>query len=337
MESKHISSSNRSRALAIALGLILLVPGIAAAADLVSYVPEKAVVVGMVRVQDLRTSPLTGKLFDHTDQISTDGEAREFLAEAGLEPSRDIDTVLMAVTPRTDDPKEGEVLLVVEGRFDASRLAASLTKRGALPQAASGRTYYLLPDDQKDESDSNEQNAAVAFVSNSLVFAGTEPAVVDALAAYAGSGTSFRAASNLGHEMGRVDSKSTAWLLVDVQRAARLTNSPQTNLGDEKGNVAAAALKHVSTLIIWGRDAGDSIKFGGTALTVDAETRDLLEDTLRGITAAWRLAMQDKAPEWIPVIRGFEIDKSSDGVTLTGSIPAELLQKQASKIAVNQD
>lgn len=307
-----------------------------AATNLVSLVPEKAVVVGMVKVQDLRTSPLTGRLFDHTDQISTDGEARQFLEDAGLDPARDIDTVLIAVSPRANDAKNGDVLMAAEGRFIPDRLAAAVVKKGALPQSASGLTYYLLPKSDTDKSattgaPTDDRRAAVAFVSSKLAFVGTEQAVIDALAAYKSGGTSFLSAAPIGREMALIEPSATAWLLIDVQRASRLSDSPQTNLG--KNNQFGLALKHVSTIAVWGKDTGDAIKFSATALTVDADTRDLLQDTLKGITAAWRLALQDKAPEWIPVIRAFSIEKSGDGVTMSGSIPASLILKQASRVA----
>jgi len=316
---------------ALALAVALMLPSAAFAGDLVSLVPDKAVAVGMVSLEELRTSPLGGRLFDNTDKITTDGEAAQFLARAGLDPAKDIDNLLIAVTPEVGNPNDGEILLVAEGRFKVDRLSDAVASEGAIAQAAHGKTYFLLPDDEDDDED--EKNGAAAFVSGSLAFAGTEQAVVDALGALAAGGTNFRSASTIGREMGLIDSKATAWLLLDVQRASRMKNSPTVSVGGGHEDKFGAAFKHVSTVGIWGRDAGSALVFGGTALTADSETRELLEDTIRGFFAMLRLGASEEHPEWVDVIRGFDVKRTSEGVSVTGSIPGSLLEKTASKLA----
>src|SRR5690349_13462225 len=94
--------------------------------DALSLVPANAVTVGMVRLADMRTSPLSSLLFEHTDRMSTDGEAERFLTEAGLSPTKDVDVLVIATTPRTNLGTEADVLVVAEGRFNAARLTAAL-------------------------------------------------------------------------------------------------------------------------------------------------------------------------------------------------------------------
>ena len=53
---------------------------------------------------------------------------------------------------------------------------------------------------------------------------------------------------------------------------------------------------------------------GVTATTLLPETRELLEDALKGLLATWRLTVQEKAPELIPMIRRFEVDRDRQGV-----------------------
>ncbi|HUO85643.1 MAG TPA: hypothetical protein VM534_11070 [Thermoanaerobaculia bacterium] len=312
-------------------GLSLFAPAVFAA-DLLRLVPEKAVAVGMVEIAELRDTPATRRLFEDTDRIAADGDAARFMEEAGLDPARDVDRLLLAVYPDPKDATEGEMLVVFEGRFDQARLAAAAVARGALPQASAGRTYYLI-EDAHDEGEDEEETAAVCFVSASLVLAGTEPAVVDALARLASGGSAFSSASGIGREMNRIEEGSTAWLLLDVQRSARLKSSPNERAGGGVEDQITPVVRKLSTVALWARGTSDQLRFGATAVTFDAETRELLEDFLRGLTAGWRMAAQEKNPEWVAVLRQIEITQVDDGVQLNGSIPLDLLKKQAGEMA----
>ena len=70
----------------------------------------------------------------------------------------------------------------------------------------------------------------------------------------------------------------------------------------------------------------DGVAFAATGLSADAESRDLLEDALRGVLAMWRLAMQEKSPELVSVIRRFQIDNDSNGVSIRGTLPSGFLE-----------
>src|SRR6185436_19809387 len=93
--------------------LALAIPAMAKN-DALSLVPDNAVSVGVVRLIDLRTSPLGATLFKETDKISTDGDAEKFLRDAGLKPSQDVDVVVVATAPRTTLGSEPEVLVALD-------------------------------------------------------------------------------------------------------------------------------------------------------------------------------------------------------------------------------
>lgn len=293
--------------------------------DALSLVPANAVTVGMVKVADMRTSPLSSLLFEHTDRMSTDGEAERFLTEAGLSPTKDVDTVVIATAPRTTLGTEADVVVIAEGRFNAERLTAALLARGAVKKGA----YLTLPDDAKDK---DGETGAVAFPANSIAVAGTERGVIAALAARAAGGTGWRARGALGADFARLDPNATAWALVDVTRAARLTKGG--TIGTNKGAAGDAlqiALKTVSTLGVWAKDKGDALELGAFGLSSDAETLQLLEDTIRGGLSALRLAVKDKAPEMVTVIRRFDVSRKNDAVLVEGSIPATQLRDMMAK------
>ena len=302
-----------------------------AADDSLSLVPANAATVGMVRLADMRTSPLSSMLFQHTDQMSADGDAAKFLAEAGLSPAKDVDVLVVATAPRASIGSEADVLVIAEGRFNPERLTAALVARGAVRKSG----YLLLPEKTSDEE---QQSGAVAFPSASLVLAGNERAVTAALEARANGGTGFRSRGALALDLGRIDRNATAWALIDVARASRLAKGGDVHTGHgQSGDALKTALRTLSTVAVWATDTGDALELGGCGLSGDAETLQLLEDTIRGTLSAMRLAVKDKSPEMVSVLRRFDVDQKNGAVIVQGSIPASTLRdlmakKQASAV-----
>ncbi|HVT05393.1 MAG TPA: hypothetical protein VHL58_18680 [Thermoanaerobaculia bacterium] len=300
-------------------GALILGASIASAATspgALQLVPGDAVAVGYVRLDQLRTSPLSGRIFHDTDNITVHGDGEEFLKETGLQPSKDIDAVVFAL--RASDSPNGDVLLGLEGRFDVQKLsAASASHDGKRVDTASG-AYYRFPHGENDG-----QQGAVAFLNKRLVILGTERAVLSALTAYSKGGSGF-ATSTLGREMRRVDRDVSAWALVDVPRMSNM-KGPAMKVGSSTTSPVIAALGRMTTVAIWTKDTGDALQVGGVALTNDVDTRDLVADAARGVLAAWRLALQDKAPEVIPVLRQFKITTDNEGVKFSGTVPASAI------------
>lgn len=314
------------RTLVLLLAAAILTFPATAKDDALSLVPANAVTVGMVHLAEMRTSPLSSLLFQHIDRMSTDGEAEQLLREAGLRPTQDVDVLVVATSPRTSLGSEPDILVIAEGRFQPERLAAMLVSRGGVKKGA-----YILLDEPGDD-----ENGAVAFVSPSLTIAGNERSVVNALAARANGGTGFVSRGALAMDLARIDRGATAWALIDVPRAARLTKGGTIDTGKGQASAALqAGLKSVSTVAMWAKDTGDTLQLSATGLSNDAETLRLLEDTLRGALAALRIAVKDRAPEMVSVLRRFDVDRKSDSITVEGTIPAAALRElMAKKLAV---
>lgn len=291
--------------------------------DALSLVPADAVTVGVVRIADMRSSPLSSALFQQTDKIATDGDAAVFLQEAGLQPLKDIDVLVVSTSPKNGNlSKEADILIAAEGRFTVDRLTKALIARGAVRKGA----YLVMP-----HNDEEGHTAALAFVSSRLALMGTEGAVTEALASYANGGTSFASASTLGRDLARIDPKATAWAIVDVPRASRLAGGPHITSKEQSAQALSSALKNVSTVAMWAVDTGDSLKLGAIGLSADTETLGLLEDTLRGVLSAMRLAAQDKQPKLVSILRRFTVSRSGDSISISGSVPAETFREYAAK------
>jgi hypothetical protein len=305
------------------LALTVVAASAFAGTDALSLIPNDAITVGVVRLADMRTSPLSSMLFEQTDKVTSNGEADRFLTDAGLAPTKDVDVLVVSTIPRTALGSDADILVAADGRYNVERLTKALVERGAVQKNG----YLQLPN-----SSNSERSGAVAFPDSHLALIGTERAVVDALAARAAGGTTFLQASGLGREAVRIDPRATAWAIVDVTRAQRLSNGPRMQGHDQPGEILAGALRTMSTVALWATDTGDALKLGAFGLSNDAETLQLVEDAVRGALSAARLAAQDKSPELVSVLRKFNVSHSDTAVTVSGTVPAntlrELMKKQ---------
>src|SRR5512142_1472835 len=106
----------KPRILVVLALALLLAPAAFAKNGALALIPNDAVTVGVVRLDQMRTSPLSGMLFQHTDQVTAHGDGEKFLAEAGLQPSKDVDMVVVSTSPRTNLGTDADVLIAAEGR-----------------------------------------------------------------------------------------------------------------------------------------------------------------------------------------------------------------------------
>ena len=310
---------------AVAILALALAPAAFAKNDAMSLIPNDSVSVGVVRLADMRSSPLSAALFTQTAHISNDDDAVVFLRDAGLQPTKDVDVVVFATSPRTNLGSEADFLIAADGRFNIDRLTSALVSRGAVKKVSAHGTYFKMP-----EKNGEMHQGVVAFPDAHLALIGSEGAVLEALASRATGGTTFAATTALGRDMARIDTHATAFVLVDVPRAQRITGAPKMG-GGAQSQAIGTALKNVSTVAIWATDTGDSLKLSAFGLSSDSETLGLVEDTLRGALSAMRLAVQDQNPEMVSVLRKFTVTRTDSSVSISGSVPAETFKTWVAK------
>jgi len=311
--------------LAVAILALALAPAAFAKNDAMSLIPNDSVSVGVVRLADMRSSPLSAALFAQTAHISNDDDAMAFLRDSGLQPTKDIDVVVFATSPRTNLGSDADFLIAADGRFNVDRLSSALVSRGAIKKSSAHGTYFVMPQKSGDS-----HRGVVAFPDAHLALIGSEPAVLEALASRATGGTTFATTTGLGRDMARIDAHATAFVLVDVPRAQRITGAPKLG-GGTQSQAIGAALKNVSTVAIWATDSGDSLKLSAIGLSSDSETLGLVEDTLRGALSAMRLAVQEQSPDLVSVLRKFTVTRTDSSVSISGSVPAETFKTWVAK------
>jgi len=330
---KRFAVLSSAAALALASALALPAAARGGSDDALSLVPADAASVGVIHVADLRSSPLAARLFSDTDKLTVDGDAQHFLDEARLNPKEDVDTVVAAGSPKGAGGSDGWGLVLFEGRFDPARLSAALVERGATKKSTAAGDYLLLPD--KGANASRHEQGAIAFASTHLVIAGSESAVVAALAQRSAGGTAFRSGAGLGRHLSRIDSGASAWALVDVsrlpQKDAAVRHAQAHGNGADAAATLVTSMKSVSLLALQATAKGDALKLNATGLVSDDETAGLMEDALRGVLAAWRLAAQEKSPDTVSVLRKFTVSRDKDTVSISGTLPGTTVRALAEK------
>jgi len=297
--------------------------------DALSLVPADAATVGVVRWNELRSSALGARLLSETDRMTVDGDAARFMAEARLNPKEDVDVLVFAGSPGASGRGASSGLVLFEGRFDTERLSAALASRGGRRRSAPGGDYFLLPEGNHSHGDPGK-SGAVAFASSRLVIAGDEASVVAALARRQAGGADFASRAALGREFARINPDASAWALVDVKRYP--IGKAKVGVTGEAGDVLAA-MKSVSVVALQAAVKGDALDLAASGVTGDDETRQLLEDSIRGVLAMWRLAVQEKSPEAVTMLRRFKVGTDGQAVTIKGTLTGDFLRSLADKHA----
>jgi hypothetical protein len=305
------------------LAFTLALPLRAANDDALSLVPPDAAAVGMIRVADLRTNPLFDKVFAETDRISGDAEAARFLEEVRLNPKQDIDLVVFAGSPKAVGPGGGSGFAAFEGRFDAAKLAVATEGRGGVRKSVPAGDYYILPGHRHEGA--RRDGGAVAFLSNRLIVAGNEAAVVAVLGRRTAGENSFASGAGLGASLSRVETRASAWALVDMARMPTKARAA-ARAGGDAPEAILGAMASVSLLALSATADGDALKLSATGVTTDAEMRQNLEDAVRGLLAMWRMAVQEKQPDLVPVLRAFKVSQGADAVTVSGTLPGPVIR-----------
>ena len=338
---KRFAVLSSAAALALASALALPAAARGGSDDALSLVPADAASVGVIHVADLRSSPLAARLFSDTDRIAVDGDAQHFLDEARLNLKEDVDLVVAAGSPKGAGGSDVWGLVLFEGRFDPARLSAALVERGATKKSTPAGDYYLVPDRHTDASGHGSGPAGIAFASTHLVIAGSESAVVTALAQRSAGGTGFSSGAGLGRHLSRIDSGASAWALVVVSRIPAKDSAMRHTHVQASGSDAATAIvssmKSVQLLALQATAKGDALKLSATGLVSDSETAGLMEDALRGVLAAWRLAAQEKSPDTVSVLRKFTVSRDKDTVSISGTLPGATVRALAEKKHAQMD
>ncbi len=312
------------RLLFISIVLALAAPLATAAppavGELLRSVPVTAQVVVAVDSAALRAHPKVQEwLLRQHAWTGADEDLRQFLTDAGLDPFRDVDA--MVVAAQGEGAEAGAVALF-SGRYDPSSLGAALVKRGAQPFTLAGVSAYRLPSSGRHGGEA----AVLAQISPELVIVGEEAAV----GAAAASPHSVPPLVEKEISAGHIDIRAPFWMVATVPAGARQKATEAAGHAHGEGSetvrsvvVASGAVQRVAMQA----SLDDSLRLSGVATADTAENAELLRDAVKGAIAAARLHAQSQSPELVNVLRDIEVRVAGTGVSVSGAVPLALLEK----------
>jgi hypothetical protein len=293
------------------------------AAELLRRVPETASAVAAIDSAVLRTHPAVhGWLVRQHALTGTDGDVRRFLDDAGLDPLRDVDVMVVAAVPE-GDRTTGVALFA--GRYDTAALAAALVKRGAQAFSLAGTPAYRLA-----SAHEGGRPVVVALPSAALVVVGDEATVALALAPP--HPVAPLAAGEIA--AGRLDIHAPFWMVATVPAQAHQRAGAAAERAHGDGAETVRGIVFASGTVrrvVAQATLDDMLRFSGTAVADTPENAELLRDTVKGALAAARLHFQDSAPELVDVLRAVDLRLAGPAVTARGAIPVALLEKLAAE------
>jgi hypothetical protein len=307
--------------MSILVAALLLAAPLGAAtvpADLVGLLPADAQVVVAVDIAALRANPTVQEwLLEHQAPWSgVDDDGAAFLRDAGLDPMRDVDAMLVGVAVR--DGRE-EALALFGGRFDPTSMGAALIARGATVVPLGGATAYR----HTNRSDEGNEHSALILPLADMVMVGNNMAVTAA----AGRKPAANALVTDEVSAGRLDTAAHFWFIADVaahaKRAAEMAEAAEG--AREMGNVLLAS--RTVRKVTGQATLGTALELRGFAQADTAENAELLRDAIKGALAAMRLHAQETAPDLVEVLRDVRVRFDGTDVSVSGAVPIALIEK----------
>jgi len=305
-------------------GLPTMALGREAGPDELKYVPANAAVVAYANVHDVMASDFRQKLRLMLPDHDQKGQ-EEFQRETGINIEQDIDYVLAWMTPNpvVAAPAEGHQgeghqgfkggsgMVLLKGRFDATRLESLGTGHGAAVETVGA--VRMLRFNKGDEP------AAIAFLQPGLIAMGHEADVRAAITNQNGEG--IRSNAELMNLITELEGSSNLWA---VGRMDAIAN--QAHLPDQIAS-QIPAVKWFS--------ASSEIN-GGLSGMLRAEARDEeaaknLRDVVQGFMALAKLQAGTK-PELQPLLNSIQLSGTGKTVALSFEVPSALIDAMSQKM-----
>ena len=249
---------------ALTLGAALLAAPVRAA-ELDNLTPADAQAVMVFNVKQALNSPLAKKK-GAADLIKNgiDGNehAKQTLAALGLDPTKDIDSVSIAVgaiTDLQDGKKPEKMLITIHGSFDPERIDAAAKKEGVKVSKEGDVTVYEFKDKEKGK----DEPGYATLIGKSVVAA--SPSKEYLLKSIKSSGS---ASKDLVKASAKIEAKQSIWMAVVITDDMRkkMAENPQFK-------ALAAKLESVTASV----DVSDAIVFDLNVNTTDADAAKMIK------------------------------------------------------------
>ncbi len=287
--------------------------------------PADAVAVAHADVRAIMDSEFRQKV---RQALPTGEELGKFRDQLGVDIERDIDTVAAAYLGGAATGRSG--LVIVRGRFNDAQIETLATQHGAVVGDYKGKRMLTMSAPAAGTAGAapspapHPAAAVVAFLEPGVLALGDELAVRRAIDTRA-SGDDIRKNAELMALISDVRVSGNAWVVGRVDAMTNNVNLP----AEVKDHLPAVNLVAASVHVN-----------GGVSGTLRAEARDdqaaeQLRDVIKGALAAGRL-MTDQNPKMDAMLNSLQITGTGRTVSLTFTVPAELLDMLNGAAAARQ-
>lgn len=231
----------------------------------------------------------------------------------GLNPSRDIDQIVIAGSGRKGSPG----VAVALGRFDLYKLGRAIETEGkAQGLSHEGVTVYGFGDDEA-------RSVAVAFLDESTLVFGARDQVLAAVSSRTRNETPLKRNAALMARVEKVRPGSTFWMVGDQSLLASLPTSLPAPGASADGSASMTLPALVGLSVTGELDPQVSVEVTGEAK--DALSAKNLADVVRGLVAMASLQAQQK-PELQQLASAISVTTEENRVLVNARVPYELLE-----------
>ncbi|MBN1944207.1 MAG: hypothetical protein JW797_00970 [Bradymonadales bacterium] len=213
--------------------------------NLLQYVPQNSYMVVAIDVAQIWNTPFMQTMWGMvTADPSVGGPLGELQTQTGFNPTNDLQTLVLALTPAADN----HFVLLVEGNFNPDALGTFISSQAGEEVAVTqyqGQTVYY------DPTEPELNRSQFSFINNNLAVIGTmaeSNAVLDILA---GTGANIMANPELGALLGAADMSGMVWFagLTTPQMQTEMAESPMAGIQSMRGTASLAGGLTMNTII----------------------------------------------------------------------------------------
>lgn len=244
---------------------------------------------------------------------------RELEEKTGLDPTRDIDQIVVVGTSGAGKDSLG--LALVLGRFDLYKLGRTLETEGKVSgYTHEGLTLYAFKGEEP-------RSMAVAFLNETSLLFGQKARVEAAVTSRARGETPLKQNATLIGLVEKVRPGSTFWMVGDQSLLAGLPATVPAPGASADG--AAVSLPALRALTVTG-DLDPQVSLSITGEAADELAAKNLADVVRGFVALMSLQAQQK-PELQQLASAVTVATEQNRVLVSARIPYEMLDALQAK------
>jgi hypothetical protein len=289
--------------------------------------PKNVQSVFYVDVQALKNSELGKEIHQEMDSTMgrhhRDEDYKEFMEATGLDPEKDVHTVLVGLQAQLDgsdstEHMDGAAFAVVKGNFDENKIVGYLQEK----EKKEGRTGLAVTDyNGKKLYTGPHRKVTAYFASPNTVLAGTEEWVKQVIDNKL-DGSNLPTNADLMKLIDQLPHKDQLWA---VGMPGNLMDRVASELSKHENFKAGHTLRSLKSGMMSAQVNATADLWASATCTTEEDSR-LMSEALKGALAMAKLAVSDDR-ELVDMLNRFEIEAKGTEVHVSGKIDKVFLDK----------